>query len=69
MLHMANYSRKPILLLIPSIASAITALIAVAAFAGTLPFEPGKPTSGMGTAVLYGQIFTLKENGWANHFA
>ncbi len=70
MLHINNYSRKPILLAIPTIASAFAALIGVAAFHGTLPFDPnGAPTTGMGSAVLYGQIYTLKENGWTSLFA
>lgn len=69
MLHMANYSKKPILLVIPAIASTLCALIGTAAFSGTLPYIPGVPTSGMGTAVLYGQIFTLNDNGWSNQYA
>lgn len=64
MLHLKNFSRKPIILLFPTLISAIAALVAVAAL--PLQFVPGKPTSGMGSCSLYGQIFTLDENGWTN---
>lgn len=73
MLLMPNYARRPILLVLPTIASMICALVAVAAFHGMLPFPleidevsnkvSGKTTSGMGTVALYGQIFTLNDNG------
>lgn len=69
MLHMANYSKKPILLVIPAVASIVCALIGTAAFSGALQYIPGTPTSGMGSAVLYGQIFSLNDNGWSNHYA
>lgn len=83
MLLMPNYSRRPILLLLPCINSVICALVAVAIFHGKLPFPldgiedkvsgtvsfSGKTTSGMGTVALYGQIFTLNDNGWGNYLA
>lgn len=66
MLHINNYIKKPKLLLIPTFLSMFSALIALSAFHGTLPFPIHSTTSGMGTCAMYGQIFTLKENGWAN---
>jgi len=69
MLQMKNFSKKPIILISMTVVSAITALISVAAVPLTdwpLPDGKGQPTSGMGTSALYGQIFTLKENGWTN---
>ncbi|CAM9143106.1 PTS sugar transporter subunit IIC [Mycoplasma todarodis] len=67
MLHMQNIAKKPKLLIIPVIVSMIAATCAVG-----LPLEfpagaIGVPTSGMGTAALYGPIFTLFENGWTNY--
>ncbi|MCK5866793.1 MAG: PTS sugar transporter subunit IIC, partial [Mycoplasmataceae bacterium] len=67
MIQMPNFMKKPQLLLIPAIVSGITALISVSAL--PLEFVAGSPTSGMGTSMLYGQIFTLQENGWANYLA
>ncbi len=78
MLLMPNYTRRPILLVLPCIASIVTSLVAVAAFHGQLPFPlqeditgkvVGSTTSGMGTVALYGQIFTLNDNGWGNYLA
>jgi len=68
MLQMKNFSKKPIILISMTVVSAITALISVAAVPLTdWPIgNHGVPTSGMGTSALYGQIFTLKENGWTN---
>ena len=64
MLQMENFMKKPKLLILPTMLSAFMAMIAVA----TLPLEFPVPTghsvtSGMGTASLYGQIFTLNDNG------
>lgn len=64
MLQMKNFMRKPQLLIIPTVMSALMAMAAVAAV--PLDFVPGRVTSGMGTCGLYGQIFTLEENGWSS---
>ncbi|NQZ28984.1 MAG: PTS sugar transporter subunit IIC [Mycoplasmatales bacterium] len=69
MLHMQNIARNPRILIIPIIVSMIAATSAA-----WLPLEfpigiSGVPTSGMGTAALYGPIFTLFENGWMNYIA
>ena len=66
MLHIHNYARKPFLLIIPAIASMIGGTVALGAFHDLLPFKAPSTTSGMGTSGLYGQIFTLDENGWTN---
>ena len=66
MLQINNYVKKPTLLIIPAIASMVTAVLALATFHGLLEFKAKSTTTGMGTAVLYGQIFSLKENGWTN---
>ena len=67
MLQMKNFSRHPVLLLIPCLASGLCALIGVAVL--PLDFLPRSATSGMGTCALYGQIFTLVENGFNNYKA
>lgn len=64
MLQMKNFMRKPIILVIPAIVSMIAATVGTAAV--PLDFIPGKTTSGMGSCALYGQIFTLQENGWSD---
>ncbi len=69
MLHIQNIAKRPRILIIPVLASMLAAICAVG-----LPLEfpagaHGVPTSGMGTAALYGPIFTLFENGWSNHWA
>ena len=64
MLQMKNFMRRPQLLIIPTAMSALMAIAAVAAV--PLDFVPGRVTSGMGTCGLYGQIFTLEENGWSS---
>ena len=68
MIHMDNFMKKPKILIVPGFVSAISALLAVAIVPLEFPISPtiGKVTSGMGTAGLYGQIFTLQENGWTN---
>lgn len=64
MLHLQNFTRKPIILLLPTLISAIVALVAVAALPLEFPAGAhGTPTSGMGACALYGQIFTLDDNG------
>ena len=64
MLQMKNFSRYPRALLIPTLVSGLSALLAVAAF--PLAFPVRGVTSGMGTCGFYGQIFTLNDNGWTN---
>lgn len=68
MLHLKNFTRKPLILLLPTIISAVVAIVGVAA----LPLDFAKTpsaTSGMGSCALYGQIFTLDDNGWSNWHA
>lgn len=67
MIQMPNFIKKPQLLVIPAIISAIVSLLSVSML--PLDFISGTPTSGMGTSMLYGQIFTLHENGWGNYIA
>lgn len=69
MLQIRNFIKKPIILIIPSIASMLGAMVALGAFHGLLEFSAPSPTSGMGSCALYGQIFTLNENGWGNMYA
>lgn len=73
MLHMPNYSKKPLLLLIPTISSALCSLVATIIFTDKLTYSlvnnNGSVTTGMGTCVLYGPIFTLQENSWDNIYA
>ena len=66
MLQMENYMKKPKLLIIPAIISGMMAMIAVATLPLPFPIPKGHGvvTSGMGTAGLYGQVFTLNDNGW-----
>ena len=64
MLQMPNFSKRPLLLLLPTLMSGLMAMLAVSMF--NLDFAPRSVTPGMGTAALYGQIFTLEENGWGN---
>ncbi|WKX02330.1 PTS sugar transporter subunit IIC [Candidatus Mycoplasma mahonii] len=64
MLQMNNFIKKPKLLIIPTFMSALMAMIAVIAL--PLAFNHRAVTSGMGSAALYGQIFTLNDNGWTN---
>ena len=67
MLQMDNFMRRPRILIIPMMISALIALIAVAATPLAFPVQAhGTVTSGMGTAGFYGPIFTLKDNGWDN---
>ena len=61
MLHMPNFMKKPRILIIPCIAGALSALLAVSIV--PLDFVKGTPTTGMGLCGLYGPIFTLNENG------
>lgn len=66
MLQIHNFSRKPQLLILPAVISALAALVAVPALPLAFPLEGGtggRTTSGMGSAALYGQIFTLHDNG------
>lgn len=66
MLHLKNFSRKPLILLVPTLISAVVAIIAVSALPLAFPVPEkgtGNATSGMGSCALYGQIFTLKDNG------
>jgi uncharacterized membrane protein len=63
MLQMKNFVRKPFLLVIPTLVSALGGMISLSIFSNSLPFYSPSTTSGMGTSGLYGQIFTLKENG------
>ncbi len=67
MLQMNNFMKKPKILIVPTLMSSLMALIAVASL--PLLFPVTSVTSGMGTVALYGQIFTLNENGWTNGFA
>lgn len=73
MLHMSNYAKKPMILLIPTISSALCALIATIIFTNKVSYplvnNEGSVTTGMGTCVLYGPIFTLQENSWENTYA
>ncbi|NQZ66179.1 MAG: PTS sugar transporter subunit IIC [Mycoplasmatales bacterium] len=70
MLQISNFTKKPKLLIIPVLTSMIVGTISLATFDGLLPFsDVNSATSGMGTSALYGQIFTLKENGWLNEYA
>ncbi len=69
MLQMKNFVRKPFLLVIPTLVSALGGMISLSIFSNSLPFYSPSTTSGMGTSGLYGQIFTLKENGWNNTYA
>ena len=66
MIQMPNFSRKPLLLLIPTLSSMISAMLAVAIFHNHMPFKAPSVTSGMGMCFLYGPIFTLQENGWGS---
>ena len=67
MLQMDNFMKRPKILIIPMFMSALVATIAVSATSLSFPIpKHGSVTSGMGTAGLYGPIFTLKANGWAN---
>lgn len=66
MLQLDNFMRRPKLLIIPTLSSAITALVAVATFKGTLSYNSDFATAGMGTSVLYGQIMTMQIHGWSN---
>lgn len=66
MLQINNYVKKPVLLVIPTIVSMVSATMALGIFHGELGFAKYSPTSGMGSSSMYGQIFTLKENGWSN---
>ncbi len=69
MLHLQNIIKKPKILIIPVLASMIAAICAVGLPLEFPSGEFGVPTSGMGTAAMYGPIFTLFENGWTNHWA
>lgn len=63
MLQIKNYSRHPILLLVPTISSGLCALIATASFApgALINYAGNTVTTGMGTCALYGQIYTFIE--------
>lgn len=69
MIQMPNFSRKPLLLVIPTVASMLSAMLAVAIFHNHLGFEQHSVTSGMGTCCFYGPIFTMQENGWSEPWA
>lgn len=65
MLQMKNFMRKPRILFIPTIMSALMAILAVSITPlDFLPVGKASVTSGMGACSLYGQIFTLQENSW-----
>ncbi len=67
MLQMHNFLKRPRLLVIPAIASMAAALLGVLALPLEFPVGAhGTVTSGMGSCALYGQIFTLQDNGWGN---
>ena len=65
MLQMNNFIKRPRILILPTLMSALMALLAVALLPLAFPIVPSV-TSGMGSAALYGQIFTLHDNGWSN---